>query len=933
MPRRGTFHLVRLGLLLGLAAAEALPAAEPPRGVLTLASGDAVAGAFVPSPAGDTIRWHGADFTQPFDFPLSAVATAQFPPEQPLPKLGGNWAIECLTGDVLTGQFSGWTAESIVFDTIHFGRVHVRPDALRRLYRLNDNPTVVLPSLAGLLGWRTNGKTWREDGPQIETQEDGAMVVGDFDLPDAAVVEFEISWTGTPGFVLALGVDPQGDADKPQEGWRFEVWGSDLTIVREQELTADVDRVQTLEASIKRVHLFAYLSQATGSLHVFHAGGTPAGSVTVAPEAGRERGRGVRLINRNGTVRLDHLRIARWNGVLPFESAVDQAHCQLADGRTVAGRIVGLSADGATFQVRSGDTEQSIPATDLLAAELTLQSADRAGPAAVILQDGTRISGAVDASAADRLVVRSPHIAEAIAIPYPSLRSVMVFDSSASQAAEGRSGRLEIGDLKLQGSLVPHVETAEEHVLAFQPAGGLTSSPLRSDAAGRIVYRDAPKVRAASPAQQEPQAVQPAGRNFAEMFLKKAREPAAAKLPTKHNLYLRSGDVIPCTITAIDEEGVSIASEVATATLVPHAKIKAAELIPNAKPPELADVKKSRLLTLPRLQKASPPTHLVCSRTGDFLRGRLISLGPDVVKMEVQLGEYDVPRDRVSQIIWFHPDEMTADDAANALPQLNDVSTPAAAVESAAVGEPFGRGLVQAIERSGNRITFDPVELAGTTLSGHSDVLGDCRVDVGTIDELVFGTDIAAAVTGLPYQDWRLQPAVEPLVAQDSGSDGATEGEVSPLVGKPAPEINLELLAGGKFRLSECRGQIVLLDFWASWCGPCMQTMPLVEAAAAEFDPQQVRLVSINLEEPAEHVRGVLERQQLHVPVALDIDGVTARKYEANAIPQLVIVDRDGNIARLYIGGGPDVVEQVKAAVEALLNPTADASPTTPPAT
>jgi hypothetical protein len=98
-----------------------------------------------------------------------------------------------------------------------------------------------------------------------------------------------------------------------------------------------------------------------------------------------------------------------------------------------------------------------------------------------------------------------------------------------------------------------------------------------------------------------------------------------------------------------------------------------------------------------------------------------------------------------------------------------------------------------------------------------------------------------------------------------------------------------------------------------------MRTMPLVEEAVREYDPERVRLVSVNLEETASQIQAVLERQKLNVAVALDVDGVAARRYEANAIPQLVVVDPDGKIAQLYVGGGPQVVERLKGALNDLL--------------
>ena len=188
------------------------------------------------------------------------------------------------------------------------------------------------------------------------------------------------------------------------------------------------------------------------------------------------------------------------------------------------------------------------------------------------------------------------------------------------------------------------------------------------------------------------------------------------------------------------------------------------------------------------------------------------------------------------------------------------------------------------------------------------------------IDQLIFGEAIREAVSVLPFNQWELQPAVEPLMARGS-DEGGEVGSESVLIGTDAPEIKLDLLDGQSFVLSQCRGQIVVLDFWATWCAPCMQTMPLVEEAIGQFDPEQVRLVSVNLEESAEHVESVLQRHEMNVTVALDIDGVAAARYQARAIPQLVVVDQQGKIARLYVGGGSRMVEDLTVAINELLAP------------
>jgi thiol-disulfide isomerase/thioredoxin len=281
------------------------------------------------------------------------------------------------------------------------------------------------------------------------------------------------------------------------------------------------------------------------------------------------------------------------------------------------------------------------------------------------------------------------------------------------------------------------------------------------------------------------------------------------------------------------------------------------------------------------------------------------------LKLELRLENKTIDRSQVTRILWLHPDE--AAKATLARPPQEDAAPPPAGTR------------VQAVPRTGNRLTFFAAELSGQTLLGHSEVLGACRVDLTKIDQLLIGGAIEAAASSLAFHQWKLRPPAEPLPDPEPGAEGAGgEGLESVLVGKDAPPIDLELLDGSSFRLADRRGKTVVLDFWASWCGPCLQTMPQVDQVAREFAERGVQLVAINLEETPERIKAALDRLKLETVVALDKDGRVAERYGATSIPQTVIIDREGKVARLFVGGSARFDEQLRQALRAVLDAPAN---------
>ena len=141
-----------------------------------------------------------------------------------------------------------------------------------------------------------------------------------------------------------------------------------------------------------------------------------------------------------------------------------------------------------------------------------------------------------------------------------------------------------------------------------------------------------------------------------------------------------------------------------------------------------------------------------------------------------------------------------------------------------------------------------------------------------------------------------------------------------PLVGAQAPDVELQLLGGGMFGLAKHLDKdIVILDFWATWCGPCRQSMPEIVGVANEYAGKGVVLYTVNQGDSPEAIRNFLQTIDVQCAVALDPIGEAALPYGALAIPQTVIIDKKGRVQEVYEGYGSGLPQQMRRDLDALL--------------
>lgn len=126
----------------------------------------------------------------------------------------------------------------------------------------------------------------------------------------------------------------------------------------------------------------------------------------------------------------------------------------------------------------------------------------------------------------------------------------------------------------------------------------------------------------------------------------------------------------------------------------------------------------------------------------------------------------------------------------------------------------------------------------------------------------------------------------------------------SKLVGNLAPDFTLRLISegedGNRLALSDMRGQVVLLDFWASWCAPCRVQAPIIERFARAHEGDAVSVVGVNTGDAEPAARDFIRASGISYPVVFDEQGLVSRAFGANELPTLVVVNARGEITAVH---------------------------------
>lgn len=207
-----------------------------------------------------------------------------------------------------------------------------------------------------------------------------------------------------------------------------------------------------------------------------------------------------------------------------------------------------------------------------------------------------------------------------------------------------------------------------------------------------------------------------------------------------------------------------------------------------------------------------------------------------------------------------------------------------------------------------------------------------------TPDTSELQTQLAAQSPGIKiemkiaFQDWVLD---EPLAEEQFAfvppewaekretflTSAPRQDAAMELIGKEAPSLEVPLLDGTQFNLASVKGQkIVILDFWTTWCGPCVMALPILAEVAELYKDRGVVFVAVNIEGvgPAE-VQSFVDRKELDINVGVDEKQLAAGSYRVGPIPQTVIVGKEGVVQTVHLGMAPNLKEKLSEELDTLL--------------
>ena len=143
---------------------------------------------------------------------------------------------------------------------------------------------------------------------------------------------------------------------------------------------------------------------------------------------------------------------------------------------------------------------------------------------------------------------------------------------------------------------------------------------------------------------------------------------------------------------------------------------------------------------------------------------------------------------------------------------------------------------------------------------------------------------------------------MKPAIPEEKASK-TEEIKLEDLVGKPVPDFTVKGLDGKELTMKDFKGQVVLIDFWATWCGPCIKEMPKIKKTYAKFKDQKFAIIGISLDKSIDPLKAYITKEELSWKQYWDQDRTVRNLFGVKFIPTAVIIDGEGIVRKAKVGG------------------------------
>ena len=902
-------------------------------GKLQLIGGDVYRGEFGKSVDGSgDLVWKCPAFVSEMIVPWSVVESLvqPIPTQKPIDEgQPTQFIVELQNGEAFTGNVTSISEEFVDVESDLIGKQHIPTSTVRSILRTpsmsaSDSGELKFADWKQVTPDAKKGKRWFHGLGSYDTETAGTVISQSVTIPDLAAMDLSVSWqTASPNFVLQIGDTDQRKLElhvrKPENKNALSV-----SVLVEDDITADIATItQPLDGS-NAISLRVLCDSVRGRL-VVTQNGVALAQLPLSKNM-RLTGKQTVLFSNNvaGRLSLRSLKIYRSIFSTPVfltkvkeqeNGQIKSPETLLQNGQTFVGQLIGFDSKDRSFGFATSENLGRVSLDQVDRIEFPYSTVDQIKIAeqklfSVQLWSGARFVGQSVSIKSEHLVVALEKSKSEVRLPMSDIMSIGQSGKLKSESV-AEEPKAEVATMRLNspwaisyGRIVPldsanTVPKIDFQTLNWKPSNALFPIAIASGATGTI-----------EPIAGLPKVDKPSKKMTAEYGRSLDKD--------EPSLFLKSGDCFAADIQSVSEGEMTFQSSLFSSNKIDVNMVRGVRKLVYTGTDTMEKAGRKRLLTLPRSQRNNPPTHLVVSREGDAIRGQLLSMDVDSITLQVRGEERKIQMKSVAEIIWLQ-------DAPEIVPP-GKKPTPEPSAEVKLDGEKNSKGdlVCQALDSSGTRVSIAPERVEGDILYGQHPQLGDCHIDLSKISKLVLGDAIADEAKKNRFGKWTLENAADPKFVNDLDSPDA-EGDApdsvhAKMIGNAAPDFELKKLDGTLLKLSDLRGRVVVLDFWATWCGPCVASLPKITDLGQEYKGADVDVIAVNIEQTSAEVRGLLDRLKISPLVVLDSDGSVARAYQAQAIPQTVIIDREGKVKQVIVGGGGTTETKIRESLDGMLN-------------